>query len=211
MIKACLNGDRSRADHPGVPITPEELAREAAGAVRAGALAVHIHPRGADEKESLRWADIHAAVEAVRQRCPGVPIGVSTREEIVPDLARRTELLAGWERGPDFASVNFHEDGAERIADLLIERGIGVEAGLFTAKAAEKYVAWGGPVTRVLVEALPGISPGADGVEAAQATLAALGPSQAELVVHGENEWACQYCDGRRRRATASGSGSRTS
>ncbi|MFF1816589.1 3-keto-5-aminohexanoate cleavage protein [Kribbella sp. NPDC058245] len=36
MIKACLNGDRTRADHPGVPITPDELAHAAAAAVPAG-------------------------------------------------------------------------------------------------------------------------------------------------------------------------------
>ena len=32
-VKACLNGSRGRAEHPAVPITPAELAREAAGAV----------------------------------------------------------------------------------------------------------------------------------------------------------------------------------
>jgi uncharacterized protein (DUF849 family) len=188
MVKACLNGDRGRGDHPGVPVTPEELAREAEGAVRAGALALHIHPRGADEKESLRWDDIRAAVEAVRERCLGVPVGVSTREGIVPDLWQRLELIAEWDRGPDFASVNFHEDGAEQVADLLIERGIEIEAGLFTPAAAADYVAWGGPFARVLVEAIPGISPGHDGIAAAQATLAVLPTT--DVLVHGENEWA---------------------
>lgn len=188
MVKVCLNGDRGRGDHPGVPITPAELAREAEAAVRAGAQAIHLHPRGADEKESLGWADVRVAVEAVRARCPGVPIGVSTRQEIVPDLWERLALLAEWDRGPDFASVNFHEVGAEQIADLLIERGIEIEAGLFTPAAAEDYVAWGGPFSRVLVEAIPGISPGQDGVEAAQATLAVLPTT--DVLVHGENEWA---------------------
>ncbi|MEI8406132.1 MULTISPECIES: 3-keto-5-aminohexanoate cleavage protein [unclassified Kribbella] len=188
LVKACLNGDRSRADHPAVPVTPEGLAREAEAAVEAGAGAIHLHPRGADEKESLRWADIRDAVEAVRTRCPGIPIGVSTREGIVPDLWERLALLAEWDRGPDFASVNFHEVGAEQIADLLIERGIEIEAGLFTPAAAEDYVAWGGPVTRVLVEAIPGISPGSDGIAAAQATLAVLPTT--DVLAHGENEWA---------------------
>jgi uncharacterized protein (DUF849 family) len=63
-----------------------------------------------------------------------------------------------------------------------------VEAGLFTPAAAEKYVAWAGPVTRVLVEALPGISPGPNGIAAAQATLAVLPTT--DVLVHGENEWA---------------------
>ncbi|TDD50466.1 hypothetical protein E1263_30870, partial [Kribbella antibiotica] len=149
MIKACLNGDRTRADHPGVPITPTELAHSAAAAVRAGADALHIHPRGADERESLHWPDIDAAVSAVRAACPGVPIGVSTREPIVPDLTERLRLIAGWHRGPDFASVNFHEPGAAEVADLLISRGIAVEAGLFTPEAAVTYLAWSGPTLRI--------------------------------------------------------------
>ncbi|TCC66327.1 hypothetical protein E0H73_05420 [Kribbella pittospori] len=188
LIKACLNGDRSRADHPGVPVTPEELAAEGAAAVRAGAQALHVHPRGADERESLRWDDIRVAVEAVRVSCPGVPVGVSTRAEIVPELAARLRLIGEWRAGPDFASVNFHEDGAERVADLLIAREIGVEAGLFTPEAARRYLAWGGPVVRVLVEAIPGVSPGADGVAAAVAVLDAL-PTR-DVLVHGEGEWA---------------------
>lgn len=188
LIKACLNGERSRKDHPGVPVTPEELAVEGAAAVRAGAQALHMHPRGADERESLRWDDIRAAVNAVRVSCPGVPVGVSTREAIVPERAERLRLIGEWEAGPDFASVNFHEDGAERVAELLIACGIGVEAGLFTPAAADKYLARGGTVLRVLIEAIPGVSPGSDGVEAARAILAVL-PTRAVLV-HGEGEWA---------------------
>jgi uncharacterized protein (DUF849 family) len=37
LIKACLNGGTSRAEHASVPQTPGELAAEAAAAVRAGA------------------------------------------------------------------------------------------------------------------------------------------------------------------------------
>ncbi|TDC13897.1 3-keto-5-aminohexanoate cleavage protein, partial [Kribbella albertanoniae] len=149
MIKACLNGDRTRADHPGVPITPAELADAAAAAVQAGADALHLHPRGADERESLHWPDIRAAVEAVQAACPGIPLGVSTREPIVPDLTERLRLIAEWHPGPDFASVNFHEPGAAQVADLLLSRGIAVEAGLFTPEAAATYLTWSGPTLRI--------------------------------------------------------------
>jgi uncharacterized protein (DUF849 family) len=188
-LKACLNGDRSRADHPGVPVTPGELADAAFDAAAAGVVAAHFHPRGSDGNESLAWSDVQPAVAAVRARCPGLALGVAAREEIVPDLAARLAQLGDWEAGPDFASVNWHEDGAEQVAGLLVKRGIGIEAGLFTPAAARKFLTWGGPVVRVLVEVLPGISPGVDGVAAAQATLAVL-PDSYELVVHGENEWA---------------------
>lgn len=189
ILKCCLNGDRSRVDHPAVPVTPAELAQAAYDAVKAGADAVHFHPRDAEGRESLRWTDVEPAVAAVREWCPELPLGVSTREEIEPDLDTRLALISEWDAGPDFASVNWHEDGAEQIARLLLERGIGVEAGLFTPDAARKFLGWRGPVVRVLVEAIPGISPGTDGVAAAQAMLDVL-PSGVELVVHGEGEWA---------------------
>ncbi|MDX6281670.1 MAG: hypothetical protein QOH03_2741 [Kribbellaceae bacterium] len=172
-----------------MPVTPAELARSAYDAAKAGAEAVHFHPRDGEGRESLRWSDVGPAVAAVRERCPELPLGVSTREEIEPDLDTRLALLSEWDAGPDFTSVNWHEDGAEQIARLLLERGIGVEAGLFTPDAARKFLSWRGPVVRVLVEAIPGISPGTDGIAAAQAMLDVL-PTGVELVVHGEGEWA---------------------
>ncbi len=36
LIKACLNGDRTRDEHPSVRQTPAELAAEAAAAIRMG-------------------------------------------------------------------------------------------------------------------------------------------------------------------------------
>ncbi|GAB3881798.1 hypothetical protein GCM10029964_038490 [Kibdelosporangium lantanae] len=44
MIKACLNGSRTRDEHPAVPYTPDELVAEAVESVAAGASAVHVHP-----------------------------------------------------------------------------------------------------------------------------------------------------------------------
>ena len=53
LIKACLNGGTSRAEHPSVPQTPGELAAEAVAAVRAGAGAVHLHPRDPSGAQTL--------------------------------------------------------------------------------------------------------------------------------------------------------------
>lgn len=55
-----------------MPITPAELAREAAGAVAAGAEAVHLHPSGAGGAASLAAGEVAAAVTAVRQACQPV-------------------------------------------------------------------------------------------------------------------------------------------
>jgi len=91
-IKACLNGSRRRAEHPAVPIIPTELAREAAGAVAAGAEAVHLHPRSGSGAESLAGGAVAAAVAAVRQACPGTPVGVSTALWIAGGDAAAREL-----------------------------------------------------------------------------------------------------------------------
>jgi uncharacterized protein (DUF849 family) len=55
---------------------------------------------------------------------------------------------------PDYASVNFDEPGAERLAELLLSRGTGIEAGLARPVAAERLVRSGlAPrCLRVLIE-----------------------------------------------------------
>lgn len=130
LIKACLNGARDRHEHLALPITPQEMAQAAREAVAAGAGALHFHPRDAAGAQSLDGADVAAAVAAVRDACPGVPLGVTTVDVIEPNVARRVALLRGWTTQPDFASVNFGEAGAAAICEALWEQGVGVEAGL---------------------------------------------------------------------------------
>ena len=137
-LKACLNGKRTRAEHPAVPVTPAELASSAAAAVAAGAEAVHLHARNPAGTESVQAADIGAAVAAVRQACPDTPVGVSTGLWITGgDPTARQAGVASWaslaaaER-PDFASVNISEPGWAEVAHTLAATGIGIEAGVWS-------------------------------------------------------------------------------
>ncbi|MEU8234819.1 3-keto-5-aminohexanoate cleavage protein [Actinoplanes sp. NPDC048967] len=190
-IKACLNGGRARGEHPAVPVTPAELAVAAAQAVAAGAEAVHVHPRGADGAESLDPADIGAAVAAVRASCPGTPVGVSTGLWITGgDVARRHATVARWAdlgaaRRPSFASVNVGEDGFAELVTLLRGAGVGVEAGVWSPRDAERLD--GVPVDRILIEILG--TPAADAVAAADAVLDRLEATGPRLL-HGEQD-AC--------------------
>ena len=72
MIHACLNGDRPPGAHPPIPVTPDELARAAAGCVAAGAFMVHVHPRDEHGRETLAVRHVVEAVTAIR------PLGVAT-------------------------------------------------------------------------------------------------------------------------------------
>ncbi|MDT5000007.1 MAG: hypothetical protein QOK12_2112, partial [Mycobacterium sp.] len=47
-VKACINGARTPDQHPHLPVTPDQLAAAAIEAHRAGAQAVHMHPKSAD-------------------------------------------------------------------------------------------------------------------------------------------------------------------
>jgi uncharacterized protein (DUF849 family) len=156
MIQAALNGGRTRREHSSLPVTPGQLAAEAAAAVEAGAGAIHLHVRNAKGKESIAAADVARTVEAVRQAVPGVPISISTGAWIVPDPAERVRIVRSWTTLPDLASVNFHESGAADLAMLLITRGVGVEAGVLSAAAAQNLVRSGiaSRTRRLLLEPL---------------------------------------------------------
>ncbi len=140
-VKACINGARTPDQHPSLPVSPDQLAAEALAAHQAGARAVHMHPKTSDGADSLDPDVVDAAVSAVRHAVPGLPLGVTTGYWAQPDADARLRAVDGWTELPDFASVNWHEPGAEELAALLIGKGVGVEAGIFNAEAASMWAA----------------------------------------------------------------------
>jgi uncharacterized protein (DUF849 family) len=136
LLKAAINGGRAAGSHTALPTTPEACARDAVAVVRAGAGAIHVHVRDASGAQSIAPEDLARTLTAIRAASPITPIGVSTQFGIVGDAVRRHDLVEGWSVLPDFASVNFDEEGSVALARLLIERGVGVEAGLPDADAA---------------------------------------------------------------------------
>jgi len=140
LLKAAINGGRAKGSHRALPTTPEECARDAAAVVRAGAGAIHVHVRNAAGEQSIDPDDVGAVLVAMRAAAPGTPVGVSTMFGIVGDAKRRHDLVAGWQVLPDFASVNFDEDGSVGLAMLLVSRGVGVEAGLPDAASTRACV-----------------------------------------------------------------------
>ncbi|WP_172252596.1 3-keto-5-aminohexanoate cleavage protein [Saccharibacillus deserti] len=144
MLQACLNGSRSRNDHPAVPCTPEEIALDAEKTVRAGAAELHIHIRDAGGVETLEAADVARTPLTVRERLGGVPIGISTAASILSDSGTRIKLMRSWTALPDYVSVNIREPDSEWIAAAALFLGIGAEAGLCSESDAERFVAMPG-------------------------------------------------------------------
>jgi len=140
VIQVALNGNRARSENPAIPFTVAEMTESARGAVSSGAASVHFHVRSADGQESIDPADVATALQAMRRAIPGTPIGISTAEWIERNLNKRHEKVASWIVLPDFASVNFNEMGAVPLAELLISRGVGIEAGVGSVLAAEGLI-----------------------------------------------------------------------
>ena len=154
MLQACLNGGRDKGFHAATPLTPRELAADARAVVDAGAQQLHIHSRDAAGRESLHPDDTARAIEAIRASVPGIAVGVSTGWWIAPRGRARQQQIQAWQVLPDYVSINLIEEDATEVIDLVLEKGIGVEAGLWSAADAEKFVAnpSAGNCLRVLIE-----------------------------------------------------------
>jgi len=181
-VKACLNGARTRTEHPAVPRTPGELAADAIAVRRAGAFAVHVHPRDSGGAQTLKAVACDAAVEAIRVAVPGLPVGLSTAEAIDPDPFARAAAVKTWRQPPDFISVNLSELGWPGIVRAALHAGIAVEAGLATPADAEELVR--SPFTHQVVRALVEVD---GGVEDARA-IARLIPDGVPQLWHGYGE-----------------------
>ncbi|RFA16036.1 hypothetical protein B7R22_04680 [Subtercola boreus] len=152
VIQASLNGPFSKDDHPAVPLTSAELAADARACAAAGARGFHVHPRSASGAETLEHTVVDEVVRAVKAAQPH-PVGVGSGAWIAGDALRRFEFVSQWTQ-PDFASVNLSEEGAVALIRRLTERGIAVEAGVWTVDDAEFLVAHdlASSLLRVLIE-----------------------------------------------------------
>jgi uncharacterized protein (DUF849 family) len=139
-VQACLNGARTRAEHPAVPQSPAEIAAAAVAVRRAGAFAVHVHPRDRDGRQTLAASACDAAVAAIRAAAPRMPVGLSTAQDIDPDPFAREAAVRAWRtHKPDFVSVNVSELGWAGIMRTALRSDIAVEVGLATPADAEEF------------------------------------------------------------------------
>jgi 3-keto-5-aminohexanoate cleavage enzyme len=114
IIEAAITGNRARADNPNLPVTAEEVGRDAAACVEAGASVIHIHSRDPVTEEPVPEdaRPYAAAIRAIRARCrpliwPSTPAGENPKPTpqrfgFLADLARDPETrpdMAGLDMG----------------------------------------------------------------------------------------------------------------
>lgn len=159
LIKIALNGARPKKQNKYVPQSLDEIGEEVKLLFENGHKVFHIHCYDEKGNESLKPEDVNNLVALVKSISPEIQLGISSGDWIEPDLAKRKSYIDGWTNIPDFISVNIIEDDAIEISELLISKGVKIEAGLNDKKAAEKLVESGlyKNCYRILIEPEPEI------------------------------------------------------
>ncbi len=134
---------RTRADHPALPILPQELAETARACRAAGAAAIHLHVRDAEDRHTLDAKTYRPAIAAVRAACPDMVIQTTTEAAGLFTLDQQiTEAQA---LAPPFLSFGLAElmrDGEARGSAFLAfaaERGIGVQFILYEPSQVTEF------------------------------------------------------------------------
>jgi uncharacterized protein (DUF849 family) len=189
LLQAALNGSRTDQEHPAIPRTPQEVAVEGRAAVDAGAKVLHLHPYDEHGAETLAAEPCAAALLSVRAACPGIPISLSTSQDIEPDACRRLELVAGWIELPELVTANQGERGILELCEHLVGRGVGIEAGLLRLEDAQAFVSAGiaDRCARVLLEPLDPEPPDAVAHAAAMEKVLTDAGVGLEQVHHGDD------------------------
>lgn len=153
FLQVALNGDSL---HPAAPRTPAAIAEAARAAADAGAQSVHVHVFDDAGRETLDGAACARVLRAIRALCPATPISLTTSAAILQDPGERLRIVEAWEELPDLVTANQGEAGIVELCELLLSRGVGIEAGLLTSDDARAFVRSGlaGRCRRVLIEPL---------------------------------------------------------
>ncbi|MGQ7793407.1 3-keto-5-aminohexanoate cleavage protein [Faunimonas sp. B44] len=133
LIMVAPNGARrTKADHPALPIAPQELAETAAACLAAGAGAIHVHIRDEEGKHSLDPGRYAEAFAAIRERV-GDALVLQATTEAVGRFSPQEQMDAVRRLRPEAVSIAVREifaDGEEapgRFLAWLADEGIAVQ------------------------------------------------------------------------------------
>jgi uncharacterized protein (DUF849 family) len=109
VICVAPNGARrTPADHAGLPVTPSQIAREAAACAEAGASVIHLHVRDDAGRHSLDAQRYRDAMGAIRQAV-GERLLVQATTEAVGIYTPQQQMALLRELRPEAASVALRE------------------------------------------------------------------------------------------------------
>lgn len=110
IVEVALNGGRSRAEHPGVPLTSSDVVADAVACFAAGATVAHIHSRDEDGGWTADPGWYAKAIRQIRTRAPGMVVSLTSIRPDGQPVARVVDMLdtlaADLATRPDAISIN---------------------------------------------------------------------------------------------------------
>lgn len=95
----------TRANHPELPVTPEEIGQAVADAAQAGAAVAHVHARDAHELPTADPSVYARIAEEIRQRCD-IVVQASTGVGLEVSCEERLEIIASGGVDVTMATLN---------------------------------------------------------------------------------------------------------
>lgn len=109
IIMSAPNGARrQKADHPSLPITPDDMADCAEEIVEAGATILHLHVRDDQNKHSLDPDRYRASIKAIRERI-GDKLIIQATSEAVGIYSRHEQIAMVKKLKPEAVSLALRE------------------------------------------------------------------------------------------------------
>ena len=147
VINAALTGMvPTKAVNPNVPVTPDEIVRDACRAVQLGAAILHLHARDENEIPTPDINIYRRIILGIREKYPEVIICVTTSGRNYSDFEKRSAVLRlKGDAKPDMASLtlgsmNFaHQVSVnspqtiQGLAKMMLDEGIKPEMEVFEA------------------------------------------------------------------------------
>jgi len=142
-------GRRGKSDHPAIPLTPDELAQDAAACLAAGASVLHLHVRDAAGRHSLSPELYADAIAAVR-RAVGDALVIQITTEAVGRYAPEEQMAAVRAVRPEAVSLALRElapgeadkAGFAAFMAWLQDEGIAPQIILYDRQDVDRLLQW---------------------------------------------------------------------
>lgn len=109
VVTVAPNGAyKTKADHPGLPMAPDELAAAASTCLDAGAAMIHLHVRDAEGKHTLDPAAYREAIAAIR-RAVGERLVIQVTSEAGRRYRPEEQIQAVRDVAPEAVSLALRE------------------------------------------------------------------------------------------------------
>jgi len=139
IISVAPNGSRkTKKDHPHLPITPKELAKEAKNCQKAGATLIHLHVRNKEGKHTLDVSYYRKAIKAIRNTVGDeMIIQVTSEAGGIYSTEQQMEMVE--ELKPEAVSISINEimsqESDEEKAQIFLEE-------VLSEKISPQYVVY---------------------------------------------------------------------